>query len=77
MFVQPFSSPFPKNPYSVKTPTQEPPKRGNTYLNFAADRGGCGQYRIGCKNHQAATSVFHSTEGVLQIPQEHPTRMRI
>ena len=47
MFVQPFSSPFPKNPYSVKPPTQELPKKGNTYLNFVADRGGCGQYRIG------------------------------
>lgn len=43
----PFPSPFPKNPYVVKNTLQEPPKRGNTYLNFSADRGGCGQWRIG------------------------------
>jgi hypothetical protein len=46
MFVQPFSSPFPKNPFSVKIPTQEPPKKGNTYLNFSADISGCAAWRI-------------------------------
>lgn len=43
----PFPSPFPKNPYIVKTNAQETPKKGNVYLNFNADRGGCGFWRTG------------------------------
>lgn len=42
----PFPSPFPKNPFTTQN-KQEPPKKGNTYLNFSADRMGCGQWRIG------------------------------
>ena len=43
----PFGSPFPKNPYQVQNKPQEPPKKGNNYLNFLADRAGCAYYRVG------------------------------
>jgi len=48
------SNPFPTNPYGsvINSSNSEnlpksPPKKDNRYLNFLADRGGCGMYRIG------------------------------
>lgn len=52
MFSNPFPSPFPATPFAnnsvVKKPVL-PPMQGETnrYLNFMADRQGCGQWRIG------------------------------
>jgi hypothetical protein len=39
------NSPFPKSPFDNQV--KEPTKKGNTYLNYVADRMGCGQWRIG------------------------------
>jgi len=44
---QPFASPFPTNPFQVSNKPKEEPKKGNNYLNFVADRQGCGQWRVG------------------------------
>lgn len=44
---QPFASPFPTNPFQVSNKPKEEPKKGNVYLNFVADRQGCGQWRVG------------------------------
>lgn len=44
----PFVNPFPKNPFVVKeTPQKKQEPDVNKYLNFVADRAGCGQWRIG------------------------------
>lgn len=48
---QPFASPFPTNPFQVQNKNKEEPKKGNVYLNFVADRQGCGQWRIGWHEH--------------------------
>lgn len=52
MFVNPFPSPFPTTPFSnntvVKTPQiNNAPSGPARYINFMADRQGCGQWRIG------------------------------
>ena len=52
MFVNAFPSPFPTTPYSnngvVNTqPVHAAPQGPSRYLNFMADRQGCGQWRIG------------------------------
>jgi hypothetical protein len=59
----PFPSPFAKNPYAVKTTPQEPPKKGNTYLNFLAGRNdGCSFWRIGMQElHININSLGEST----------------
>jgi hypothetical protein len=46
MFLSPspFPSPFPPSP--VQRATQKKPEKGNNFLNFLADRGGCGAFRI-------------------------------
>jgi hypothetical protein len=45
--LSPFPSPFAKNPFQVQNRPQESAKKGNNYLNFSADRGGCAAYRMG------------------------------
>lgn len=45
MFVSPFAPAFPKAP--IQQVTQKKPEKGNTFLNFAADGGGCMAWRIG------------------------------
>lgn len=47
LMASPFSPPYPKNPFISPYKKEEPKKKGNNYLNFVADRGGCGQWRIG------------------------------
>lgn len=46
MFVSPFVNPFPGSPFAVQKVQHAPPKE-KRYLNFMADRSGCGQWRIG------------------------------
>jgi hypothetical protein len=48
---QPFASPFPTSPFQGQNKHQEEPKKGNVYLNFVADRQGCGQWRVGWHEH--------------------------
>jgi hypothetical protein len=48
---QPFASPFPANPFQAQNKHQEEPKKGNVYLNFAADTAGCFFWRIGWPEH--------------------------
>lgn len=43
----PFTSPFPKNPFSNQSKIVTPQNKNNTYLNFAADKMGCFFWRIG------------------------------
>jgi hypothetical protein len=46
--ASPFVSPFPKSPFINGTKNEEQSqKKENKYLNFAADRQGCGMWRIG------------------------------
>ena len=73
MFVSPFSSPFPKNPYTVKNTTQEPPKKGNNYLNFLAGvTDGCSFWRIGFQElHINANSLGESTSITKMVLNEY------
>lgn len=51
MFVSPFVNPFPGNPNPmVKSVAAKAPKE-NRYLNFMADRQGCGMWRIGFQEY--------------------------
>lgn len=45
-FVNPFVSPFGNTGFKIQEPQQPRPKE-NKYLNFMADRQGCGMWRIG------------------------------
>ena len=45
MFPSPFPAAFPPTP--IQKVTTEKPKKGNKYLNFVADSGGCNFWRIG------------------------------
>lgn len=63
--VSPFSNPFPGAAFQpVQQPAPQPQvvDKGNRYLNFLADRGGCGQWRIGfAENHINMTGIGEST----------------
>lgn len=51
-FASPFASPFPASPFGPAfKPIAEPVKKENKYLNFLADRQGCGQWRRGFLEH--------------------------
>ena len=59
---QPFASPFPTNPFQVQNKPKEEPKKGNNYLNFVADRGGCGAWRVlWQENHINMSGLGEST----------------
>ena len=51
MSFQPYASPYPKMPSIVAPKAPVAPKKDRRYLNYMADRGGCGQWRIGWAEH--------------------------
>jgi len=59
--ASPFVSPFPQNIMIGKPPVEKIEKR-HSYLNFLADRQGCGQWRIGwAENHINMSNMGEST----------------
>lgn len=49
MFVSPFANPFPGSPLQTPVVQQQPKEK--KYLNFMADRQGCGMWRIGFQEY--------------------------
>jgi glycosyltransferase involved in cell wall biosynthesis len=65
MFVDPYPQPYPKSPFDLTerfievAPPQQPSQR--RYVNYMADRQGCGQWRIGwAENHINMSSIGDS-----------------
>lgn len=61
MFVSPFAAPFPNNPFAtqkkeVAAPVVSPAPTAPQYVNFLADRLGCGMWRIGWPEHHINNS---------------------